>query len=74
MMSQGYVGASEEPFREYTDRSGASEIKARIEAYWRERGHEIQVMLVDGGFSASLRASRVDVRSDLLNGLPNARR
>jgi hypothetical protein len=63
----------EESFREYTDRAGASELKARIEAYWRERGHEVQVMLVEGGFTAALRAGRMDVRSDLVNGMPRAR-
>ena len=56
--------------REYTDAAGARELKQRIEAYWLERGHRVQVMLVDGAFTAALRASRVDVRSDLVNGLP----
>lgn len=55
---------------ELTDQKGAVELKARIEAYWRERGHDIQVMLVDGGFSATMRTGRVDVRSNLVNGLP----
>ncbi len=55
---------------DYTDRPGASALKARIEAYWRERGFDIQVMLVEGAFSQSLRCCRMDVRSDLVNGLP----
>lgn len=58
---------------EFTDRAGASELKARIEAYWRERGYNIQVMLVEGSFTPALRASRVDVRSDLINGLPRVK-
>lgn len=64
---------ADESFREYTDRAGANELKARIEAFWRARGHEVQVMLVEGGFTAALRAARMDVRSDLVNGRPRAR-
>lgn len=55
---------------DYTDRPGANALKARIEAYWRERGFDIQVMLVEGAFTPNLRACRMDVRSDLVNGLP----
>ena len=55
---------------DYTDRAGAEKLKARIEAYWRERGSEVQIMLVPAGFTAALRAARYDVRSELLNGLP----
>jgi hypothetical protein len=55
---------------EYTDRAGAELIKARIEAYWRERGYEIQVTLAPAAFTAALRGSRFDIRSELVNGLP----
>lgn len=55
---------------EYTDRYGAQALKARIEAYWRARGFEVQVMLVEGSFTPQLRSCRVDLRSDLVNGLP----
>lgn len=58
---------------EYTDRYGADALKTRIEAYWRERGFDVQVMLVEGSFTPQLRACRVDVRSDLVNGLPRMR-
>ena len=58
---------------DYTDRAGANALKARIEAYWRERGHEVEVTLVDAPFAAALRAARVDVRSELVNGLPRRR-
>lgn len=57
---------------DWTNSAGAAALKAKIEAYWRERGYEVQVMLVDGPFSAALRATRVDVRSELINGLPRA--
>lgn len=58
---------------DYTDRAGASLLKQRIEAFWRERGHDIQVVLVDAAFTPALRAARVDVRSELINGLPRKR-
>lgn len=63
---------AETPGQDWTCASGAAQLKNRIEAYWRSRGYEVQVMLVDGPFSAALRATRVDVRSELVNGLPRA--
>jgi len=59
---------------DYTDRNGAEQLKARIESYWRERGYDIEVWFVEGSFTMALRASRVDVRSELVNGLPRASR
>jgi len=59
--------------KDYTDRDGANALKAQIETYWRERGFEVQVMLVDAPFAAALRAARVDVRSEMVNGLPRQR-
>lgn len=56
----------------FTDRTGARVLKERIEAYWRERGFEIQVNLVEAPFSPAIRAARVDIRSELINGLPKA--
>ncbi|MCR6644660.1 MAG: hypothetical protein NVV62_09135 [Terricaulis sp.] len=58
---------------DYTDQAGAKELKTRIEAFWRERGYDVQVMLVDAPFAAALRAARVDVRSEMVNGLPRRR-
>lgn len=58
----------------FTDRQGASELKARIEEYWRKRGFEVQVVLVEAPFSAAIRSARYDVRSELIDGLPRQRR
>lgn len=58
---------------DYTDKAGAAALKSRIEAFWRERGYEVQVMLVDAPFAAALRAARVDLRSEMINGLPRRR-
>lgn len=58
----------------FTDHAGASELKARIEAYWRQRGHDVQVMLIEAPFAPALRSARYDVRSEMVNGLPRALR
>jgi len=55
---------------EFCTKEGAAALKGRIEAYWRERGYEVVVKLVDAGFAAAMRSARIDVRSDMVNGLP----
>mgnify|MGYP006921355420 CR=1 FL=1 len=56
---------------DYTvSKSGAETLKLRIEAYWRERGHVVQVVLEEKLFNATVRGCRYDVRSNLLNGFP----
>lgn len=60
--------------RDFFTRHGAEQLKLRIEAYWRERGAEVQVSLAPGGFTPALRAARMDVRSDMINGMPRQRR
>lgn len=57
----------------YCDAHGATKLKRMIEEYWAARGHCVSVILVQGPFSAPIRAARVDVRSDLVNGLPPER-
>lgn len=58
---------------EFTDRHGAELLKARIESYWRERGYDVQITLVQAAFTPALRASRYDLRSEMTNGLPRKR-
>lgn len=55
---------------DYCTKEGAVRIKEKIEAYWAERGHDVQVNLVQGGFLASMRSARTDVRSNMINGVP----
>ncbi len=55
---------------DFCDRAGALELKAKIEAYWADRGAEVHVELKDVGFIPSMRSARTDVRSDMINGLP----
>ncbi|MFZ4069144.1 MAG: hypothetical protein ACOYJ6_03465 [Caulobacterales bacterium] len=49
---------------------GARRIKTKIEDYWRDRGFDVSVKLVDAGFVAAMRSARTDVRSDMVNGMP----
>lgn len=58
---------------DYCSADGAKRLKSRIEEYWRERGYEISVDLVEAGFVAAMRSARTDLRSDLVNGLPRRR-
>jgi hypothetical protein len=55
------------------DRAGAEALKARIEAYWREQGFEVCVVLAPAGFAPALRGARFDIRSDLINGWPKTK-
>ena len=52
---------------------GAKKIKDKIEAYWRERGYDVDIDLVEAGFVAAMRSGRTDVRSDMINGMPTKR-
>ncbi|MGE3143765.1 MAG: phosphoglycolate phosphatase [Hyphomonadaceae bacterium] len=53
---------------------GARRIKQKIEDYWRDKGYDVDVKLVEAGFVAAMRSARTDVRSDMINGLPARRR
>ena len=57
---------------DFCSREGAHALKAKIEAYWRERGQNVQIMLHNVGFHPAIRAARFDVRSDMVNGMPRA--
>ncbi|MGF1462641.1 MAG: phosphoglycolate phosphatase [Maricaulaceae bacterium] len=52
---------------------GARRLQQRIESYWRERGYEVSITLIDAGFMPAMRSARTDVRSDMVNGLPSRR-
>ena len=55
---------------DFCSRDGAHTLKHRIEAYWQERGFNVQVQLHNVGFHPAIRAARFDVRSDMVNGMP----
>jgi hypothetical protein len=58
---------------DFCNADGARRLKQRIEEYWRERGFDVEVKLVDAGFMPAMRSARTDVRSDMLNGMPKRR-
>ena len=56
--------------KDYCDEAGAARVKAKLEKYWAERGHCVEVTTQFGGFTPEMRSCRVDVRSDMVNGWP----
>jgi hypothetical protein len=81
---QGYEDANQSSWRslsapnhepeqaDFCSREGAVALKAKIEAYWRERGLDVLLSLHNVGFHPAIRAARYDVRSDMINGMPRA--
>lgn len=55
---------------DYCTKEGALRLKEKIESYWAERGKDVKIDLVPGGFLASMRSARTDVRSNMVNGIP----
>lgn len=55
---------------DFCSRDGAVALKEKIEAYWRDRGHNVMIALHNVGFHPAIRAARFDVRSDMINGMP----
>jgi hypothetical protein len=51
-------------------RSGALKLKATIEAYWKERGEDIEVEIKAAPFIQAMRSARYDVRSHMVDGQP----
>ena len=58
-------------FGEWCTREGAEALKAKIEAYWAERGEHVQVWTEQRGFESALRGAHFVVRSNLVSGLPS---
>lgn len=53
-----------------TSLAGSQRIKAQIERYWRERGHQVHLRLVKMPYNQGAREAAYRIESDLLNGLP----
>ena len=58
---------------DYCNADGARRLKEKIEKYWLERGYDVNIDLVDAGFVPAMRSARTDVRSNMVNGMPNRR-
>lgn len=64
---------SAHPEHDFCNREGALRLKAKIEAYWAERGKSVMVTLQNVGFHPAIREARYDVRSDMIGGMPRVR-
>lgn len=51
-------------------KDGASRLQLLITEYWRKKGFDVSVKLVNEGFVSTMRSSRTDLRSDMVNGMP----
>ncbi|VAV88655.1 hypothetical protein MNBD_ALPHA06-354 [hydrothermal vent metagenome] len=58
---------------DYCNADGARDLKRRIESYWIDKGYDVQINLIEGTFMAAMRSARTDVRSDMVNGMPQRR-
>jgi hypothetical protein len=58
---------------DFCTNDGARRLKLKIQEYWRDRGYDVSVDLVEEGFVPAMRSGRTDVRSDMVNGLPRRR-
>lgn len=56
--------------KDWCDQEGARRLQEKINSYWRERGYDVDVDLVDAGFVPAMRSARTDVRSNMVNGMP----
>lgn len=54
-------------------RAGAERLAMTIKQYWRDRGFEVAVSVESAGWVRAIRSERVDVRSELINGMPPRR-
>lgn len=52
------------------DQDGASRLATKIQDFWRKRGFDVVVEMHEEGFVSTMRSSRTDVRSDMINGMP----
>jgi hypothetical protein len=55
---------------DYCSNDGAARLQSIIRDYWRKQGYDVDVKLVQEGFVSTMRSSRFDVRSNMVNGMP----
>lgn len=59
---------------DYCSNEGASRLQSMIRDYWRKQGYDVNVELIHQGFVSTMRSSRFDIRSNLVNGMPDLRK
>jgi len=55
---------------EFCTNDGASKLALKIREYWQKQGFDVSVETRKEGFVATMRSSRTDIRSDMVNGMP----
>lgn len=55
---------------DFCSNDGAARLSSLIREYWKRQGYDVDVKLVQEGFVSTMRSSRYDVRSDMVNGMP----
>ncbi len=55
---------------DYCNKDGAARLEQKIADYWRKQGFEVNVELVKEGFVSTMRSARTDLRSNMVNGMP----
>ncbi|GGY38826.1 hypothetical protein [Parvularcula lutaonensis] len=55
---------------DYCSNEGAVRLQSMIRDYWKKQGFDVDVKLVQEGFVSTMRSSRYDLRSDMVNGMP----
>lgn len=55
---------------DFCSNDGAVRLQAMIREYWKKQGYDVDVKLVQEGFVSTMRSSRYDLRSDMVNGMP----
>ena len=58
---------------DFCTQEGAQRLKNKIEEYWRGQGYDVNIDLVESGFVPAMRSARTDVRSNMVNGMPQLR-
>jgi hypothetical protein len=55
---------------DYCSNSGAGHLSQKIADFWQKRGFDVDVKLVHEAFVPTMRSSRFDIRSNMVNGMP----
>jgi hypothetical protein len=58
---------------DFCSKDGALKLAEMIQAYWSERGGVVETQLIERTFTQTMRSTRFDVRTDMLNGRPRLR-
>ncbi len=55
---------------DYCSNHGAAHLSQKIAHFWQKRGFDVDVKLIHEAFVPTMRSSRFDIRSDMVNGMP----